>query len=304
MRAMFFDRLKEVIKNDEKIFFLSGDTGFNLIEPLFEIAPKRCINVGVAEQNLIGMAAGLCNLGYLPICYAITNFIVHRCLEQIRNDICLHRHKIILVGTATGFDNGGLGGTHHILDDIGCMKPLPNINIYSPSGQKSMEIVLKEVMVSNQASFIRITKGDYIEEVPIFTPNHFIVQRPDTDVLVVTHGKMVKYCVEAAVLLQEFSLFAMDCIKPLDHTQLRQLFSRFGKIIVVEDNFSSGLFNSLCQWAIEHRIDNPQIYFIGPSEGYEVRIGDAAYLEDKYDLNPKKLAARIALIKCGECSNV
>lgn len=304
MRGLFFEKLKETMKMDEKIYFLSGDTGLNLIEPLFEIAPRRCINVGVAEQNLIGMAAGLCNAGYTPVCYAITNFIVHRCLEQIRNDICLHKNKIILAGTSTGYDNGGLGGTHHMLDDIGCLKALPNISIYSPSGRKSMETIYQEVFAASGPSFIRITKGSYAETVPVLGSNHFIHHQPDTDTLVISHGKMVNHCAQALGLEVGFSLFAMDRIKPLDDVLLRQLFTDFSKIVVVEDNFSSGLFNSLCQWAVENGIKSPQLYFIGPPEGYEVRIGDSNYLEEKYGLVPKAIAARVEIVRKKTYSNV
>ena len=119
MRAIFFDKFKEMMRNDSSLFFLTGDTGFHLVESIFEEFPHRSLNVGVAEQNMIGIASGLVNIGFVPVCYAITNFLIERCFEQIRNDICLHEYKVILVGTSTGYDNGPLGATHHKLDDIG-----------------------------------------------------------------------------------------------------------------------------------------------------------------------------------------
>ena len=148
------------MQTNQSLFFLTGDTGFNLVETIFDQAPNRALNVGVAEQNLIGIASGLVNIGFIPICYAITNFLVERCFEQIRNDICLHEYKVILVGTSTGYDNGALGATHHKLDDIGALKVLPNLRIYSPSGKKSMSVILKEALAAKHASFIRISKGN------------------------------------------------------------------------------------------------------------------------------------------------
>eukprot|EP01034_Spumella_vulgaris_P011843 gene11843-15069_t len=85
------------MKTDERLFFLTGDMGINLVEPIEEAFPKRFLNVGIAEQNLIGVAAGLCNLGFLPVVYTISNFLIHRCLEQIRDDIVLHENKVILL---------------------------------------------------------------------------------------------------------------------------------------------------------------------------------------------------------------
>ena len=174
MRGDLFKLLIEEFKKNEKLFFLTGDTGFNLVEPLFEIDPKRALNVGVAEQNMIGVASGLVNLGYIPVCYAITNFLIQRCFEQIRNDICLHQYKAILIGTTTGYDNGTLGPTHHKLDDVASIKALPNIRIYSPSGVNSITTVLSEALGSNEASYIRVSKANFQEDELFSSPNHFV----------------------------------------------------------------------------------------------------------------------------------
>lgn len=139
MRGEFFKMVQEEMRKNNDLFLLMGDTGYNLLEPIFEEFPERTLNVGVAEQNLIGIAAGLVNTGFKPICYGITNFLVHRCFEQIRNDLCLHNYPVILVGTSTGLDNGALWATHYVVDDIGSLKALPNINIYSPSSVESIE---------------------------------------------------------------------------------------------------------------------------------------------------------------------
>jgi deoxyxylulose-5-phosphate synthase len=114
---------------------------------------------------------------------------------------------------------------------------------------------------------------------------------------------MVKHCVEAYTITPEFSLFAMDCIKPLDNEKLKELFGKYNKIVIVEDNFNSGLFNSLCQWVVESRMSNCRLYSISPKEGYEERIGDSQYLEDKNELTPKKIAARIGVIRRKEDRN-
>ena len=245
MRGVFFDEFKTLFSEDESLFFLTGDTGFNLVESMIDQFPERAINVGVAEQNMVGIASGLVNTGFLPVCYAITNFLVQRSFEQIRNDICLHDYKVILVGTSTGYDNGALGATHHMLDDIGALKVLPNIQIYSPSGNKSMAAILKEALDAKHSSFIRISKSGIDEKFDVTSPNHFIVRQSNSPVLVIAHGKMVKNSMEAHEITPIFSLFAMDRIKPLDDELLFSLFEQFKYIVVVEDNFRSGLFNSL-----------------------------------------------------------
>jgi transketolase len=292
MRGVFFNELIKMMETDESLFFLTGDTGFNLVEPIFDVAPDRALNVGVAEQNMIGIASGLINAGFVPVCYAITNFLVHRCFEQIRNDLCLHEYKAILVGTSTGYDNGALGATHHKLDDIGSIKALPNIRIYSPSGSKSMSAILNESLTAKHSSFIRIPKGGIAEELETNNPNHFICES-DSPVLVISHGKMVSNALTAHRIEPAFSLFAMDRIKPLDNDLIKELFEQYEIIIVLEDNFSSGLFNSLCQWAVENNSLKKRLCSITPAEKYDSIMGDSAYLEDKHGLSPVKILERV-----------
>lgn len=295
MRSLFFQELTHLMRTDDSLFFLTGDTGFNLVEPLFDEFPERTLNVGVAEQNMIGIASGLVNVGFLPVCYAITNFLVERCFEQIRNDICLHEYKIILVGTSTGYDNGALGATHHKLDDIGALKVLPNLRIYSPSGNRSVSAILKEVLREEHASFIRITKKGIDEKSEIEGPNHFICEA-DSKVLVISHGKMIGNALQAYRTSPVFSLYAMDRIKPLSHSILNNLLNRFDTIVVIEDNFRSGLFNSLCQWMVENGVYHKKMIPIAPKNSYDRLVGSQNYLEDKHGLSPQKINTRICKI--------
>jgi transketolase len=292
MRDIFFDEFKEMMRNDSSLFFLTGDTGFHLVESIFEEFPLRSLNVGVAEQNMIGIASGLVNIGFVPVCYAITNFLIERCFEQIRNDICLHEYKVILVGTSTGYDNGPLGATHHKLDDIAAIKALPNINIYSPSGNQSLSITTKEVFSNSHASFIRISKHGIDEKTKVESPNHYICEI-NLPTLVISHGKMVGNALDAYDQLPMFSIFAMDRIKPLDDALLASLFLKFKTIIIIEDNFRSGLYNSLCQWAVEQRACHTNIFSISPNESYDEVMGDSNFLEESHGLSVTKINERI-----------
>ncbi|MDB0021072.1 hypothetical protein N9E74_01150 [Candidatus Pseudothioglobus singularis] len=295
MRGLFFDKLKNLMKEDKSIFFLTGDTGFNLVESMLEEMPERALNVGVAEQNMIGIASGLVNVGFVPVCYAITNFLVERSFEQIRNDICLHEYKVILVGTSTGYDNGALGATHHKLDDIGALKVLPNLRIYSPSSYSSMSAIFKEAVEAKHAAFIRIPKEGIREGVEALSPNHF-VRKTKSSTLVVSHGKMVGNALSAYNISPDFSLFAMDRIKPLEDRLLHNLFDEYKTIIVIEDNFRSGLFNSLCQWLIEKKASHSNIFSISPEESYDEIMGNSVFLENAHGLSANKIIKSVAQI--------
>ncbi len=290
------------MRANPRLFFLTAGVGFNLIEPMCKEFPHRTLNVGIAEQNLVGIAAGLSNVGFKVVCYSYTNFLAERAFEQIRNDICLHHYAPILLGTTTGFDNAGLGPTHHALDDIGCLKVLPNLRIYSPSSAESIETVFEEAMQSDEASFIRFTKSDFSEGAPVAHINRFIVKN-DSPMLVISHGKMVQNSMKAAALSPIFSLFALDRIKPLDEKTLHQLFGAYRHIIVIEDNFKSGLYNSICQYAAENNFTHTPLYSISPEEKYRGEIGDTAYLEDINGLSPEKINLFLQKIKNSSSSN-
>ncbi len=161
MRTKFFELLIKEMEKDESLFLVVADMGLGLVELVQKTFPDRFINVGIAEQNMIGVAAGLSNVGFRPFCYTISNFLVQRCFEQIRNDVCLHQYPITLVGNSTGFDNGLLGPTHQSIDDIGCIKDLPNLNIYSPSSIRSISLVFEDVIENKQPAYVRIGKSSY-----------------------------------------------------------------------------------------------------------------------------------------------
>ncbi len=290
MRADYFKFLKEAMRNDENIFFIMADTGYNLVEPLFEEFPDRTLNVGVAEQNMIGIAAGLSNMGFKPICYAISQFLVQRCYEQIRNDLCYHDYPVTLVGTSTGLDNGPLWATHYIVDDIGGMKPLPNLHIYSPSSTESMEKIFDETMKLSHPSYIRITKSVFSEEKNIQEINRFILKNDNSNILVLSHGRMIKNSFEAAKLFPKFSIFALDKIKPIEDS-IENIIKNYDKIVVIEDNFNSGLYNSICQFVADKKIEKKELHSISVAEDFGENTGNTEFLDDRFGLSKEKIAS-------------
>ncbi len=299
MREILFDEIKKAVAENDNVFFVTGDVGFNLVESMLEKFPDRAMNVGVAEQNLVGVAAGLCNLGFKPILYSYTNFLAERAFEQIRDDICLHNYAPILVGTTTGFDNGILGPTHLALDDMAGIKALPNIRIYSPSTNESMRAIFQEALtLKNEAAFIRFTKSGLSESKEITEINRFIISREASTILTISHGKMVQNIYKAIGNHSGVSLFAMDRIKPFDGEAMGSLLKTYKKIIVIEDNFkSAGLFNSIAQFFVEHNIQGVELLSLSPKEEYEERIGSAEYFEDRYGLTPEKIEQFIAAVE-------
>ena len=139
MRKEFIKILCEKAEVDKKIFLIVADIGFGVIEPFAKNFPKNFINVGVSEQNMAGMAAGIASEGYKVFIYSIANFSTFRCAEQIRNDIDYHKLNVTIVSVGAGVSYGSQGYTHHALQDYSLMRSFPNMEIISPSNNQELQ---------------------------------------------------------------------------------------------------------------------------------------------------------------------
>ena len=265
MRAAFLDKLFNQMEIDESIFFLTADMGINLVEKFEEKYPKRFLNVGIAEQNLIGVAAGLAESGMKPYVYTISNFLVHRCLEQIRNDVVIHNLPVVLIGTSTGYDNGPLGPTHHMLEDWGTISNFPGIKIYAPFNKESAENVFNDTYEADCPSYVRIAKGDGLassSEKKLTTSNNKIV---------ITYGSAAKSGFEIAehnksdfLVIEELGIGSF--------TKLDEICVSYSEIIVVEDHFPhTGMYSFLTQWVNERNL-SIRVRTISPKE-YSLHVG-------------------------------
>ena len=146
--------------SDSRFCVLCGDLGYNALEPLHELLGKRFINAGIAEQNMVSMAAGLAALGMRPCVYSISPFIYARAFEQIRNDVCIHNLPVCFIGSGAGYGYGINGPTHHALEDYGTMSSLQNIHVYTTSFKSDMPSLVKKIFEANTPSYIRLGRDE------------------------------------------------------------------------------------------------------------------------------------------------
>jgi transketolase len=270
VRAQIIDSIFNGMAVDPDVFFLTADMGINLVEKFEEKFPDRYTNVGIAEQNLIGVSAGLANLGFRPFAYTISNFAVHRCFEQIRNDICIHKYPITLLGTSTGFDNAPLGPTHHIVDDWGSLKAIPGIDIYCPSSTAYAARLIDRVLTAGRPAYIRIPKGDFARP---SSDGHIVkISGRQDDVAFVSYGSPAHTCLEALDRDPRVSVIVINRLRPLDARTLTDALTPHSRIIVVEDHFpNSGLYNSLCEFVAENPVRG-KLSSLAPHE-YTLDVG-------------------------------
>ena len=147
-------------KDDPKFCVLTGDLGFNALEPLRNALGERFINAGIAEQNMISLAAGLAKMGLRPFVYSISPFIYARAFEQIRNDICFHDLPVCLIGSGAGYGYGNQGPTHHALEDYGTLSTLQNMKIFVPSFASDMAELVNNIINFNHPVYIRLGRDE------------------------------------------------------------------------------------------------------------------------------------------------
>ena len=159
MRKHFSAHIENLVDANDDIVFITGDLGFNALENLQTKLGDKFINAGVAEQNMVSMAAGIASRGFRVICYSIAPFAVYRCLEQIRNDICFHNLPVFIVGNGGGYGYGIMGSTHHAIEDIACLSGLPNMHCYAPSFIEDMHDSIDEMFAKRRPAYLRLGLG-------------------------------------------------------------------------------------------------------------------------------------------------
>lgn len=240
MRNAWLQRLYEHAGRDPRIFLIVGDLGFSVVERFAADFPDRFLNAGVAEQNMVSVAAGLAREGYRVFVYSIGNFVTLRCLEQIRNDVCLHNLPVCLVAVGGGFMYGALGPTHHLTEDLAVMRVMPGMRVFVPFCRTSAQKALDEVLAQSTPAYIRLGRAG-VEVGEVAHCGLTLVQRAGqaASTAVVSVGQLAQSVVDYAAHLTA-DLYALCRLKPLPTGELEEALAGYRRIIVVEDHQSEG----------------------------------------------------------------
>jgi len=244
MRNYFANSLYNKIKKNRKIILLSADIGNRLFDKIKKDFPNNFLNCGIAEPNMITFATGMAREGFVPVCYTITNFLIYKSIEQIRNDAIYNNNKIILVGTGSGISYNHLGPTHHSLEDIGLLNNLPNIKIFSPADNNDLEEHLKHVFKNKnyQTAYLRIgKKGE-----PIINKTRAIintinkVSTVNSKIALVFTGPLFDLIKEAQQKLKQkninLDILNLHQVKPFNNNMINSLL-KYNIIYTVEEHF-------------------------------------------------------------------
>jgi len=252
MREAFGRHLAELADINDKIVVLDADVSSSTKSALFKkVAPQRFINVGVAEGNLAGVAAGLATCGYHPVINAFAIFLALKSTDQIRNDMCYNKLPVIIAGAYGGLSDSFDGASHQAIEDIAIMRAFPNMEVIVPSDAKQAELALDYALTRNNPVYIRLNRNampDIDTDKTSFFEAKAIKCTEGKDVTIAANGITASMAIEAATLLKKESItaevYSVPFVKPLDTSTLFASAKRTGALVTVEEHLLSGGFYS------------------------------------------------------------
>jgi transketolase len=280
---------------------LSGDIGNRLFDKFKARCPGRFFNCGVAEANMVSMAAGIAACGLRPVAYTITPFITTRCLEQIRIDLCYHDMPVVLVGAGAGLSYASLGATHHSCEDIALLRALPNMTVVCPGDAVEVRLALRAAVRHDGPVYLRIgKKGEPVvhQAEPAFRIGKAIVLRTGTDACLLSTGNMLPVAIQAGECLAQKGISAQvvsfHTVKPLDEELLSEAFERFRVVATVEEHsLLGGLGGSLAEWQSDRPGTKAWLCRIGSADSFIHESGDQDYARERQGLTAEAIAEKV-----------
>jgi transketolase len=297
MKATFFNHAAQQAAIDPNLYLVIGDLGFPFAQTFQQKFPERFINAGIAEQNMIGVAAGLAMAGKKVYVYSIIPFLTMRCFEQIRNDLCYQQLPVTLVGAGGGLVYGAQGTTHHAIEDIAIMRSLPNMTVTAPGNTYELTALLRQVGKLTGPSYVRLSNAE--ESMPTTTydvtcgvasdliPHHerYIITTGNAlDLGYQTHHILMSYGIECG-------LASMHTIKPLDHAFFDK--KHVHAVFTIEEHsIIGGLGQAVAHVLCEHN-HHPIFHAFGIPDCYAHESGSREELKKSYGLTPQNIATTI-----------
>jgi transketolase len=301
MRATFGVMALELGNTIDKLMILTGDVstsaGLGRFKKKFS---NKYLDVGIAEQNLIGIGAGLASEGFNVITTTFAPFQTIRCCEQIKVNLGYMRQKICMVGLASGLVLGTLGYTHCCIEDIGILRSIPNLTIISPADSgEAVKAVLASLDHKNSV-YIRLTGGANIDQIYEedynFKIGQSITLKEGKDISIFATGTMVKIALDCSKILNESNIDAevvnMHTIKPIDTNKVNESAKKSKLIVSIEEhNIIGGLGSAIAECLVGIK-NSPEQIFFGVNDSYS-EGGDYKFLKQKFNLTPDFISEKI-----------
>jgi transketolase len=299
MRDAFIDELTAIAEANDRVVLMVGDLGFGVVDEFAKRFPKQFVNAGIAEQNMVGLAAGMASAGRKVFVYSIANFPTMRCLEQIRNDVCYHNLDVKIVSVGAGVAYGSHGYTHQAIEDLAVMRTLPHMRVVSPADPLEARLAAIDAAQRYGPAYIRLGKNG--ERVLHAEPHGIEISRPlimrdGDDVIIAGTGAIVDECLKAAELLAlqgiEARVLSIPLVTPMD-TSWFKYDALTMPIFTVEEHvltagFGSVVLEQLSEFGISARVTR-----LGIQAHTLKELGSQAYLRGRNGIDANGIADRI-----------
>ncbi len=303
MRGACIEMVHELARRDPRVVYVGSDLGAGTLDAMKEEFPERFFMEGVAEANLIGMAAGLAMEGFIPYVHTISTFITRRAFEQVAVDLCLHDLPVRLIGNGGGLVYAPLGPTHMAVEDIAAMRSLPGMTVVAPVDAEEMRRFMPHTLDRPGPIYIRLAKG-YDEVVSResdgFEIGRAITLREPGEVLFVTTGVMAQRALASADMLAEDGIecgvLHMHTVKPLDADTLLELAGKVKLVVTVEEHtLIGGLGGAVAELFADHEWNAPppRLKRLGLPDRVLSDYGSQNSLLESCGLDPAGIAATV-----------
>jgi transketolase len=307
VRKTFATTLAEIARSDERVLLLTADLGFMALEPFSETLPDRFLNVGVAEQNAIGIATGLAEDGFLPFVYSIAPFAALRPYEFIRDGPVLQQLPVRIAGVGAGFEYGSAGPTHHGIDDAAALRPHPGLLIVTPADHEQFRTALLATWNHDGPVYYRLGK-DETSTIPglrgRFRTGRAEIVREGRDVALVAMGAIASEACAAAEILAERGLGATVAIvstfNPSPVDDLVELTRAFRLVVTIEVQYVNGALGSLVAETIAEDGGRTRLVRVGVRSPPRGRSGGRDYYHALHELGCDAIANRVLALLAGD----
>jgi transketolase len=310
MRDAFFATLAELARDNDNVWALTGDLGINLFDDVERVAPGRVLNVGIAEQNLVGVAAGLSYAGQVPFAYSIAPFVTSRPHDQVRVDVAMAGAPVTLVGVGGGLAYGYLGPTHHAIEDLAITRALPNMTVLAPADPAEVRRATRAAFAADGPVYLRLGKNGeraVLDAGASFVLGRATHVRDGDDVTLVSTGAILGEVVAAADRLAARGIGAeilhVGTLKPFDAEAVVASAARTGAVVTVEEHSVIGGLGSATAEALAEAGTGARLRRVGVPDAFVTAVGSQEHLLAQLGLDAEGIAATtLALLRAGRPS--
>lgn len=297
MQEAYVESMCQILEKDKDVICLLADSGTAYDEMMRRDYPNQCFNLGIAEENLVGVAAGLAQQGKKPFVYAQGAFLAYRAYEFIRNDVCMQELNVTLIGSASGMGVSTLGPSHHTTEDIGVLRSIPGLVLLSPASPMELRAMIEFAYTVPGAVYIRMgldeTYEVYDESYTFVFPCSHVVHEGD-GLAIFTTGSVILEVEEACEILKKRGIspavINVSSLKPFDRTSLHAFARKYPVWISVEEhNIYGGLGSILADAMTQERISHC-LYRIGLADCFARGYGTHRQLRGQNGLDAASIA--------------